>query len=164
MWPAAAGHAAAASLPRLSVRTARLRGARAVPELGRPLGRLIADRGLSRAEVVTPVPLHPRRLRARGFNQAALLALGASAAGPRLAHLLVRVRDTPPQTGLGREARRRNVRGAFALARRAEVRGLRVTLVDDVLTTGATAEACAEVLLAGGAKTVEVLTVARVVP
>ena len=105
---------------------------------------------------------------ANGKSIMGLLALGArDAASRRLEvglHALARVRDTPPQSALGEAARRSNVRGAFAVTRPAEVAGRDVLLVDDVLTTGATASACAEVLRAAGALSVAVLTLARAVP
>lgn len=148
-----------------------------LPELARPLGQLLAD-GLARAgptfhgiELVVPVPLHPRRLRRREFNQAMLLAQAMSssliardrAPPPVDGRALVRVRDTPPQTGLGRVQRRCNVLGAFAVPHwaRDRVHEKRVLLVDDVLTTGATADACAAALYAGGAASVLVLTLGR---
>src|SRR5258706_4256199 len=136
-----------------------------LPELARPLGRLLVGRFAPRGDVVVPVPLHPRRLRGREFNQAALLALEAPrATGPPVrVDALHRVRDTPAQSALGPAERRANVRDAFR-ARAERVRGLVVTLVDDVMTTGATAEACARALLDAGAQEVRVLTVARAVP
>jgi ComF family protein len=134
------------------------------PELGRPLGRLLAPAARS-GDLLVPVPLHPRRLRARGYNQAALLALAAADDGgpPVSLDALARVRDTPPQSRLGAAERRANVDGAFAATLDA-VRGARVLLVDDVLTTGATAAACATALLDGGAAEVRVLTLARAMP
>ncbi|HXK09020.1 MAG TPA: ComF family protein [Vicinamibacteria bacterium] len=116
------------------------------------------------SDVLVPVPLHPRRLRERGFNQSALLAqeIGRRAGRPVCADALVRRLDTAPQTGLPAAARRRNVEGAFAVRRRASVTGRTVTLVDDVLTTGATAFACARRLREAGASEVRLLTVARV--
>jgi len=117
------------------------------------------------SDVLVPVPLHPRRQRERGFNQSALLAaeVGRRTARPTCADALVRRLDSQPQAGLSAAARRRNVRDAFAVRRRAAVAGRVVTLVDDVLTTGATALACARRLEEAGAREVRLLTVARVV-
>jgi len=113
-----------------------------------------------KSDVVAPIPLHPRRLRHRGYDQARLLAAGAARRfGLPMAPMLRRVRETGQQVGRDRTARGRNVRGAFAPA--AEVLGLRVCLIDDVLTTGATASAAAEALLSAGAARVEVRTLAR---
>lgn len=138
--------------------------------IARPLGRLLKTQGRSillGADSVVPVPLHRRRQRARGFNQAKELA---RALGLPLVDALVRARPTAPQTDLPAGQRHRNVRGAFRLARRrwlpwrvADVRGHVIVLVDDVSTTGATLEACARVLKAAGAREVRALTVARVV-
>lgn len=123
---------------------------------------LIAD-----AEVVAPVPLHRWRLLARRFNQAALLA-AAAANGARAQvapDLLRRLRATPSQGGLSPAQRADNVAGAFAVRRGREplVEGRRVLLVDDVMTTGATVEACARTLKRAGARAVDVLILARVV-
>ena len=122
---------------------------------------------LQGADLVVPVPLHRRRLFFRRFNQAAVLAhaIGKSAGIPVLADGLMRKRATPSQAGLSRSGRFRNVRGAFALRPRHKerLRGRHVILVDDVMTTGATVESCARALLKGGAASVSVLTLARVV-
>ncbi len=119
---------------------------------------------LDGAALLVPVPLHPRRERERGFNQSEILA---RAIGERtrkgVCRALARREDTPPQTGLSASARRANVRRAFAVRRKAAVAGRRVVLVDDVLTTGATARACARALVEAGATEVRLLTVARVV-
>lgn len=131
--------------------------------VARPLAALLVRHGhdvLAGADLVVPVPLHRSRQRARGFNQAAELAQRLPIPSKQL---LRRVRSTPSQTDLPAAARQANVRGAFALRRRAAVRGLIVVLVDDVSTTGSTLEACAHVLRAAGAREVRALTVARVV-
>jgi ComF family protein len=119
---------------------------------------LIAD-----ADVIAPVPLHWSRLFTRRFNQAALLAgvIGRLSGVAVVQDLLVRRKRTPPQGRMGVAARRRNVQGAFRLKR--DIDGRRVLLIDDVLTTGVTVSNCAKVLLRGGAATVDVLTLARVV-
>jgi ComF family protein len=115
-------------------------------------------------DVVIPVPLHRSRLRWRGFNQAALLgaALARRLDCPLDVSSLARVRSTPPQTARDRAQRTRNVRDAFAVRRPSCVAGRRVLLVDDVMTTGATADECARVLRAAGARRIDVLTLARV--
>jgi ComF family protein len=107
-----------------------------------------------------PIPLHLRRLRQRGYDQAELLAAGASRRfGLPLAGLLLRVRETGQQVGRDRTSRERSVLGAFRA--RGPVQGARICLVDDVLTTGATASAAAAALLDAGAARVEVRTLAR---
>jgi ComF family protein len=113
-------------------------------------------------DAIVPIPLHPARIRARGFSPAALLAAEASrgTGAKLLARLLDRTRDTPSQTGLDRAGRRRNVAGCFALARRSEVPGT-VWLVDDVVTTGATLGEAARVLRRAGARRVSAVCLAR---
>jgi ComF family protein len=134
--------------------------------LARAFGRWMqraASEVLVGADYVMPVPLHWTRLFRRRFNQAALLAGAIHAAGgpPVAADWLVRRRRTPSQGTLGPLARARNVRGAFALRRGRSVTGKRVVLIDDVLTTGATAEECARVLRRAGAAYVGVVVLAR---
>jgi ComF family protein len=118
---------------------------------------------LTRWDLLAPVPLHWRRRLQRGYNQAEILAraVGRRHAIPVAVRALGRVRATPPQQGSA-EARRRNVRDAFRVRRPGRVMGRRVLIVDDVFTTGATANACARALLQAGAAAVGVLTLARV--
>jgi ComF family protein len=121
---------------------------------------------LHRIDTIIPVPLHHRRLRQRGFNQASLLArrLGSFLKIPVDYSSLRRSRWTDPQIGLSRKQRAENVRGAFSLKTTEKVGGKGVLLVDDVLTTGETVNQCVKVLKkAGGAREVVVLTVARTV-
>ena len=136
---------------------------------------------------VVPVPLHPARERERGYNQSRLLAQGlvdamsrheipdggavhesrfvSPARAPKLeARCVQRRRSTAPQSGLSLSARQRNVRGAFVVTSPERLRGRRVILVDDVMTTGATASACAAALKRAGARQVVVLTLARATP
>jgi ComF family protein len=136
------------------------------PGLAGPLGTLARDAGrevLADATFVVPVPLHPVRRISRGFNQAHELAREM---GLPIVHALWRRRLTRPQTGLDARMRRRNMRDAFVVSpfcRRARLAGSIVVLVDDVRTTGATLEACAEVLLDAGVREVRALTVATAV-
>jgi ComF family protein len=139
-------------------------------DLAPVLGRWMAQAGaalLADADALVPVPLHWRRLWARRFNQAAALAevMSLTARVPTEVDLLRRTRATPQQVGLARSERARNVEGAFRVPpeRRAAVKGRRLVLVDDVLTTGATVDTCARALLRAGARDVDVIVFARVV-
>lgn len=118
--------------------------------------------GLRPADVIVPVPLHPRRLQERGFNQSLELARRLVPTwGPRVdGSSLVRVRNTRPQRGLGRKDRHHNLKDAFVV-RGDSLKRKRVLLVDDVMTTGSTLATCTRVLRKGGAKRVDVLVVAR---
>ena len=120
---------------------------------------------LAEADLLVPVPLHWTRLFQRRYNQAALLAHAIRSAGgpPVGADWLLRRRRTPSQGRLNPQSRERNVQGAFALRRGRDVRGRRIVLVDDVLTTGATVGECARLLRRHGAGRVDVLTLARAV-
>ena len=119
------------------------------------------------SDALVPVPLHWRRLWTRRFNQSAALAsaIGSASGRPVLYEALKRVKATPQQVGLSRSERAQNVQGAFRVsdAGKAQVRGRRLILVDDVLTSGATVDACARSLLRAGAASVDVLVLARVV-
>jgi ComF family protein len=134
------------------------------PALGLWMRRAGA-RLIGEADVIVPVPLHWTRLFARRYNQAAVLAHAlARADGPPVgADFLRRKRRTPSQGTRSAAARRRNVAGAFALDRHADVGDKRVLLIDDVMTTGATIAECARVLLRHGARQVDALTLARTV-
>jgi ComF family protein len=145
-------------------------------QLARPLGALLLcalrdfwdEKDL---DLVVPVPLHTRRFRTRGFNQAFLLIRdwGVLSSDPTKKspcvqidrQLLVRSKWTEPQTGMDRKRRIANIRGAFSISDASTIKGKRILLVDDVYTTGATADECSKVLLAGGAGRVDVLTLAR---
>ncbi len=144
--------------------------------LAQPLGMLMRvvllnNWNLDDIDCVMPIPLHRKRLRERGFNQSLLLArILASppkaypAAGPGLSvepDLLVRTRPTASQTGLGRKARAANLKNAFRVHPGKAVANLRLLVVDDVFTTGATANECARILMNTGARRVDILTLAR---
>jgi len=138
-------------------------------ELAQVLARLMARAGtelLAQADVLVPVPLHRRRLFARRYNQAALLAraVGRIADRPVVLDALRRLRPTAPLGDHDAIARAAAVSGAIAprAARMSRLRGARVLLVDDVMTSGATANECARVLLGAGVASVEVLVAARV--
>lgn len=136
--------------------------------LRRPLGLLAASHldDFARefgADLILPVPLHVKRLRQRGFNQAILLGeVFAHRWGMALSrNNLRRIRWTEPQVNLGASERAANVKGAFAIANSKGISGKRIFLVDDVYTTGSTAKECCRVLMKCGAAEVAVLTVAR---
>lgn len=145
-----------------AVHELKYRGRRVLAEpLGDQLAAYVQAHSWPHAAIV-PVPLHPRRERDRGYNQAALLArvLSDRLQWPLLEGALVRQRDTRPQVGLDRTARLENVQGAF-LWRPGQPPPRRTVLLDDVYTTGATMEACAEALRASGTEEVCGLALAR---
>ena len=115
-----------------------------------------------RFDAIIPVPLHPTRQRERGFNQASLLAeLLSAELSIQFKPALERIRYTTTQTALDRAERMENLHNAFRLRKNAEVRGLCVLLIDDVLTTGSTLSECARVLKRAGAISVHAATAAR---
>jgi ComF family protein len=139
-------------------------------DLAPTMGRWMTNAGrtlLAEADAIVPVPLHWRRQWARRFNQSALLAeVIAKAGGGAVAHAaLRRVKATPQQVGLSQAERAQNVQGAFRVppAAKGAIAGRRLLLVDDVLTSGATVDACSRALLRAGAAQVDVLVFARVV-
>jgi len=138
--------------------------------LGESLGRLMADHDypsfrIDDYSLIVPVPLHPRRLRQRGFNQSVILAREiARRHGIAMEfRTLRRVVDTESQAGLKKEERRSNIRKAFGMSDPDRVSGKHVLLVDDVYTTGSTLGECARTLLKGGAESVGALTLARAI-
>ncbi len=138
------------------------------PDLARPLGDLLwraleSQREALRDVIVVPVPLHATRLAARGFNQSTLLArrVARGLGAPLWALALRRLRDTPRQATLDRQARVVNVASAFVARRADRIRGRSVLLVDDVRTTGATLDACMSALALAGAARVSWATVAQ---
>ena len=133
---------------------------------GRVLGGMLAQHLCTageRADAIVPVPLHRRRLRERGYNQSLELArpIGRQLAIPVLAHAARRVRPTPAQTGLDRDARRSNVRNAFEVMQPLQVADKHIAIVDDVMTSGHTVDALARALKRAGAAEVSVWALAR---
>ncbi|MGH9704185.1 MAG: ComF family protein [Candidatus Acidiferrales bacterium] len=142
-----------------------------VTRLGHWFAARLADRvaensAVFTADVVVPVPLHPLRQRERGYNQSELIArpLAKRLGLPLRTYLLVRTKPRPARQRLTRHERWQTVRGAFATRTGTQVDKLRVLLIDDVFTTGATLDACSRTLRQAGASGVMGLTVARVVP
>ena len=138
--------------------------------IGKVLGKIMADFAAGMWDIkafdrILPVPLHRKRLRERGFNQAVILASGLSKRFnvPLDFTTLRREVFTPPQVGLSREERSTNVHGAFTVTHPERIAGRRVLLLDDVYTTGSTLTECARVLIRAKAEVVAVLTLARAV-
>jgi len=145
-------------------------------QLTRPLGALLFNAfswywDKKRIDIIVPVPLHEKKLRIRGFNPSFLLVRnwprifemldGHLPVIPVDRDILARKKWTAPQTGLGRKERLQNIKNAFVMKDTSKIEGKKILLVDDVYTTGATANECAKVLLKGGSKQVDVLTLAR---
>ena len=140
------------------------------PQLAVPLGLLLADYAQEQApalnglrfDALLAVPMHPVRQRQRGYNQSARLAqaVGEKLGLPLALTTLVRIRPTRPQVGLSAEARRTNLRGAFAVKQAKEVAGKTLLLLDDVVTSGSSLYECSITLQAAGAAAVYALTLA----
>lgn len=131
--------------------------------LGKMMSKLvIEDNFLRRAQLIIPVPLHPTRMRERGYNQSELLTknMGDYLNIPISKKSLLRVRNTKSQTRLSTKQRRENVKGAFTVKESAHIANKHILLVDDVFTTGATLDECAIALLNGGANAVYAITCA----
>ena len=127
------------------------------------LSRALPDEAVEGFDAVVPMPLHWRRRWRRGFNQSEILArLVAKERRICVLNAVKRVRATAVQAGLTNSNRRKNVAGAFRVSRKTQVTGKRILLIDDVMTTGATAAACASALKRAGARSVTLLTLARV--
>ena len=135
-------------------------------QVGRALGQLygaeLTAAGLAEFDLIVPVPLHRRKLARRGYNQAEAFATGLAAAlpCPSAPHALRRTEHTASQTRKGRAERWQNVATVFEVAEPTAVVGRHILLVDDVLTTGATLEACGAALLAAGARRISIATIA----
>ena len=131
--------------------------------LAKPISDFLLKIDLPAVDAIVPVPMHHSKLKQREFNQSALLAreLALKNKLPMPLNCLVKVRDTIPQVELGAKERAKNIKGAFKVRDRALVHGMRIALVDDVYTTGATVRECAKVLKRAGAKEVYVVTVAH---
>ena len=131
--------------------------------IGRQMAARMADMSwITKIEGIIPVPLHPRRLETRGYNQSAFLAqgMGEALGLPVLEEALIRYADTPHQLGLSRRQRMKNLSAAFVVKDEAAVAGKNLLLADDVITTGSTLRECAETLLAAGARSVYTAVVA----
>lgn len=132
-----------------------------IRRLSRPLSEFLLFHDTEGIDAIIPVPLSPSGLKNRGFNQSLLLSRHFSKEKklPLLMDVLKKISDTPPQVGLSAAQRAVNVRKAFACTGR--VKDMRLLLIDDVMTTGATVNACSKQLLRSGAKSVSVLSLAR---
>lgn len=132
-----------------------------VKRFSKPLGRLLLSLELPEVDAILAVPLSIKRLKERGFNQSLLIArvISKGLKVPLLMGTLLKKKETPPQVGLSEKERLSNLKGAFEV--RGNIKGLRLLLVDDVMTTGATIAECSRELIKSGAKEVIALTLAR---
>jgi len=138
---------------------------RAAYGLGHLLAVVCASWGID-GDYIVPVPLHPSKLRKRGYNQAAVLAtpIAKQLKITHAPHMLKRIRKTPPQSGLTPSAREQNLVNAFAFnAKKYNVENKKIFLVDDIFTTGSTMNACAQMLINHGASRVEAISLSIVV-
>ena len=136
--------------------------------IGKALGNIMADFAsgiweMGTFDLIIPVPLHIKKLRERGFNQAVIMAreLSKRFAVPLDFSSLKRVKFTPPQVGMGRKERSLNVKGAFSAVKPRNISGKKILLIDDVYTTGSTLMECSRVLIGAHAGAVAILTMAR---
>jgi len=129
--------------------------------LANPLAKLLLNIEMPECDGIIPVPLSKNALRERGFNQSLLMAkvISKNLRIPLYMDLLLKIKDTLPQVGLNAKERKKNLRGAFKARRK--INSLRLLLLDDVMTTGATARECSKTLIKAGAKEVIVITLAR---
>lgn len=132
-----------------------------VRRISKPLGKLMSNLALPFVDGVVPVPLHIKKLRERGFNQSLIIArpLSKSLRIPLLMDVLIKIKETPPQIGLSAKDRISNMKNAFSV--HGDVKDMRILLVDDVMTTGATVTSCSSALMKAGAREVFVLALAR---
>lgn len=132
-----------------------------IKRISKTLGRLLLSLDLPETDGIVPVPITIKRLRERGFNQALLIAriIAKESKVPLLMDTLLKKKETPPQIGLSAKERLLNLKNAFEV--KGNIKGLRLLLVDDVMTTGATVTECSKVLMKAGAEEVIVLTLAR---
>ncbi|WP_338766100.1 ComF family protein [Bernardetia sp. ABR2-2B] len=137
------------------------------PEVGKLIGNwygqeLLENDFYKNFDIIIPVPLHPKKLRKRGYNQSACFGKGLAEVWeiPHLEHGLKKITNTKSQTKKSREERFNNMKKGFTVSNPEEIRGKSILLVDDVITTGATLEACANLLLESDAKTVSIATIA----
>lgn len=135
-----------------------------IKRLARPMAGLLSGLPIPAADGIVPVPLHSARLRDREFNQTALIGrhLSRFTGMPLLLDVLKKKRETPPQTDVTGKERLKNVKDSFTVTK--DVTGLRIVIVDDVITTGATVDECARVLIKAGAESVFVVALARSMP
>ena len=135
-----------------------------IKRIVKPLGSLLRELPTGNYDAIVPVPLHPKKLKEREFNQTALLGLHLSRAlnMPLLLDSLIKIRETKLQTEVGRTGRLGNLKKAFAVSE--NLAGKRLLLVDDVITTGATVSECSSILIKAGASDVEVIALARSMP